>query len=110
MSKGEGKINKPQLLQSKFPKLHKKYVKHSSEWSQWGSISKETFYKRAVKLANSSVGDHVKGFISKDGWPFRFNTKTGEFLTIHPNGHIETFFRPKNGIEYYLKQIQNYGD
>ena len=77
---------------------------------KWGSISKEAFYKRAVNLADSPVGGHVRGFTSKQGWSFRFNSRTGEFLTTHPNGHIETFFRPKQGLDYYLKQVQLYGN
>jgi hypothetical protein len=74
------------------------------------TISKEAFFSRAVKLADSSVGGHIHGFTSKQGWIFRFNSKTGEFLTTHPQGHIETFFRPTNGMDYYLKQVQMYGN
>ena len=102
---GEG----TKLLESRFPKLAKKFSKHSKEWSKWGSMSQEAFYKRAVNLADSPVGGHVKGFTSKNGWSFRFNTKTGELLTIHPSGYIETFFRPEQGLDYYLKQVQLYG-
>lgn len=40
---------------------------------------------------------------------FQFNSKTGEFLTIHPKGYLETFFRPSQGMDYYLKQVQLYG-
>jgi len=108
--KGVGRsVNTTKLLQSKFPNLDKKYAKHSQEWSQWGTISREVFHKRAVDLANSPVDGYVKGFMSRNGWSFRFNTKTGEFLTIHPKGHIETFSRPEQGVDYYLKQVQLYG-
>ncbi|UGU17896.1 hypothetical protein LS482_08445 [Sinomicrobium kalidii] len=75
-----------------------------------GSISRQAFYKRAINLADSPVGGHIRGFTSKQGWTFRFNSRTGEFLTTHPNGHIETFFRPKQGLDYYLKQVQLYGN
>ncbi len=47
---------------------------------------------------------------SRQGWTFRFNSQTGEFLTMHPRGYIETFFRPKQGLNYYLKQLQRYGN
>ncbi|WP_439415072.1 hypothetical protein [Larkinella sp. GY13] len=67
------------------------------------------YYNRAVKLAESQVGGKIMGFTSKQGWTFRFNKVTGEFLTTHPNGHIETFFRPKSGIDYFLKQVKQYG-
>ncbi|WP_257667161.1 hypothetical protein [Parapedobacter tibetensis] len=97
------------MTAGRFPNLAKKFSKHADEWSQWGSISQKAFYNRAVKLADSPVGGHVREFTSKQGWNFRFNSKTGEFLTTHPKGHIETFFRPTNGMDYYLKQVQLYG-
>lgn len=97
------------LTAGRFPNLVKKFGKHAKEWSQWGSISKEAFYKRAVNLADSPIGGSIKGFTSKQGWVFKFNSQTGEFLTIHPKGHIETFFRPTKGMDYYLKQLQTYG-
>ena len=97
------------LPPDKFPKLSKKFSKHSGEWSQWGEFSEEIFYKRAVDLADSLGGGHIREFVSKKGWIFKFNSNTGEFLTIHPNGHIETFFRPEQGLDYYLKQVQIYG-
>lgn len=99
-----------QLLTSgRFSTLAKKFGKHADKWSQWGSISQKAFYNRTVKLADSPVGGHIQGFTSKQGWNFRFNSKTREFLTTHPNGHIETFFRPTNDMDYYLKQIKLYG-
>jgi RHS repeat-associated protein len=98
------------LTQGRFPNFAKKFTKHSGEWSQWGSISKNAFYNRAVKLADSPVGGSIRGFTSKQGYGFRFNTRTGEFLTTHPNGTIQTFFRPKQGLDYYLKQVQLYGN
>jgi hypothetical protein len=74
-----------------------------------GSISKTAYYNRAVSLSESQVGGKIMGFTSKQGWTFRFNSATGEFLTTHPKDYIETFFRPKGGINYYLKQVELYG-
>jgi len=94
----------------KFPKLDVKFSKHAMEWSQWGSISKAGYYSRAVSLAESNIGGRVLGFTSEAGTNFRFNTFTGEFLTVHPKGYIQTFFRPTNGMDYYLGQIAKYGN
>jgi len=94
---------------SRFPNIMKKFGKHSDEWSQWGTISKQAFYNRAINLADNQIGRNIYGFTSKQGWMFQFNSKTGEFLTIHPKGYLETFFRPSQGMDYYLKQVQLYG-
>ncbi|WP_024772822.1 hypothetical protein [Aquimarina macrocephali] len=98
------------LTQGRFPNFAAKFAKHSGEWSQWGAISKNAFYNRAIKLADSPVGGSISGFTSRQGYGFKFNNKTGEFLTTHPNGTIQTFFRPKQGLNYYLKQVQKYGN
>lgn len=95
---------------SRFSKFSRHFLKHSKDWSQWGSISKVAYYNRAVKLADASIGGKVVGFVSKQGWTFKYNKTTGEFLTTHPKGYIETFFRPKAGMDYYLKQLQLYGN
>lgn len=95
---------------SRFSKFSRHFLKHSKDWSQWGSISKVAYYNRAIKLADSNIGGKIVGFASKQGWTFKYNRATGEFLTIHPKGYIETFFRPKAGMDYYLKQLQLYGN
>lgn len=95
---------------SKFPRYNYKFGKHAVEWSQWGSISKTAYYNRAIRLAESQIGGKILGFTSKEGTIFRFNNATGEFVTKNPNGYIETFFRPTEGLTYYLKQVKLYGE
>jgi len=103
---------KEQLLlgAGKFPRIDYKFGKHAKEWSQWGSISKKAYYNRAVRLSENTIGGEIMGFTSPQGWNFRFNSATGEFLTTHPTGYIETFYRPTTGMNYYLNQISKYGN
>jgi hypothetical protein len=63
-----------------------------------------------LDLANSSIGSDILGFTSRDGWMFRMNAKTSEFLTMKPNGEIETFFRRlSDSSKYWAEQIAKYG-
>lgn len=94
----------------KFPRVDYKFGKHAGDWFQWGSISKPAYYNRAVRLSESPIGGKIMGFTSPQGWNFRFNSATGEFLTTHPTGYIETFYRPTGGMNYYLNQISKYGN
>jgi pyocin large subunit-like protein len=71
-------------------------------------MTKDIYLKRAKNLLNSDVGGDIDGFVSKDGWVFRYNKRTNEFATAKPDGTIETLFRPKEGMDYWNNQINTY--
>lgn len=70
------------------------------------SETKEAYRKRAKSLLNKKVGDDIAGFTSKEGWVFRYNKRTNEFVTAKPDGTTETLFRPKRGLGYYIDQVK----
>jgi hypothetical protein len=87
------------------PALDPKFNKHTGTWD-----SLHNYYKIAWKLEDSPVGGDIMGFESKQGWLFRFNKQTGEFLARHALDYVVTLFRPKEGLNYYLKQLELYGN
>lgn len=62
-----------------------------------------------ICLLNSEIGGSIRGFTSKSGYVFRYNTKTNEFATGKPDGTIETLFRPKEGLKYWYDQVKAFG-
>ncbi|WP_051051466.1 polymorphic toxin-type HINT domain-containing protein [Paenibacillus sonchi] len=94
-------------------KLDEHFTKHvvkKQEWADLGySLTKEGYFNRAKNLLNSSIGGDVRGFTSKNGYVFRYNSKTNEFATAKPDGTIETLFRPKDGMKYWEDQVKMYG-
>lgn len=89
-------------------KLERHFNKHKGDWG--GNMPSASAYQaRAKKLLNSDVGGDVKGFTSKDGWVFRYNSRTNEFTTAKPDGTIETLFRPGRGGDYWTDQVTKYG-
>ncbi|OPX41897.1 hypothetical protein CLHUN_42300 [Ruminiclostridium hungatei] len=64
------------------------------------------YFNKAKNLLNSSVKGDIDGFVSKEGWVFRYNKATNEFATAKPDGTIETLFRPAEGINYWKNQIE----
>lgn len=58
--------------------------------------------------SNSEINGNIDGFTSKDGWIFKYNKSTNEFATAKPDGTIETLFRPKDGVNYWMLQIEKY--
>ena len=93
----------------KFPKLDKKYGKHVLKRKEWGNlITKEEYAHRVKDLFHKPIGNNILGFTSKKGTLFKYNKLTNEFMTITPNGIIQTFYKPKEGLKYYLKQVTKY--
>jgi hypothetical protein len=87
------------------PALDPKFTKHTGTWD-----SLPNYYEIAWRLKNCPLGGDIMGFESKQGWLFRFNKQTGEFLARHALDYVVTLFRPKEGLKYYLKQLELYGN
>ena len=86
-----------------------KYADHYGRHGKdFGNISKGEYLQNARNLLNSKNGGSIQGFTTKDGWLFKYNTKTNEFAIGHPAGTISTYFKPDTGIEYWLKQINDF--
>jgi len=88
--------------------LSKHFLKHAAEWG--GKMTELNYLNKARSLLASKVGGNILGFTSKEGTIFRYNKVSNEFATMKPNGVIETLFRPKEGMKYYLEQVAKYGN
>jgi RHS repeat-associated protein len=90
-------------------KLEVHFTQHSKEWGP-GNITMASYEKRAYSLLSTNIGGDILGFTTKGGWVFRYNQRTNELATAKPDGTIETLFRPRRGMEYYLEQVERYGE
>ena len=63
---------------------------------------------RLEYLHYSPIDGEIDGFVSKNGFTFRYNKATNELATAKPDGTIETIFRPTDGLAYWLEQIRKY--
>ena len=50
----------------------------------------------------------IQSFVSNEGTYFRYDTATNEFGIINEYGGISTYFKPENGMAYWLEQIEKY--
>lgn len=92
-------------------KLEKHFNKHVLKKAEWGSntaMTMDEYLNRAKNLLNSPNNACIDGFVSQEGWLFKYNKITNEFATAKPDGTIETLFRPENGMQYWLDQIKKY--
>ncbi|WP_161787493.1 hypothetical protein [Endozoicomonas numazuensis] len=89
-------------------KLEKHFNKHQHKWKNGEITSLSEYQAKAEKLLNSNIGGDVKGFTNKDGWLFKYNSRTNEFSVAKPDGTIETLFKPDRGINYWYDQVKKY--
>jgi pyocin large subunit-like protein len=92
-------------------KLYEHYDKHVIQRAEWGPgapLTQEVYLQKARELLNSRIEGDIEGFVSKNGYTFRYNRATNELATAKPDGTIETIFRPKDGHVYWLEQIVKY--
>lgn len=88
---------------SRFSRFEYHFGKHAGEW---GAVTKNAYYKRALSLLDGSVGGNIQGFTNTAGYTFRINMRTGEFGVMRPNGVVETFYRRLNDpAKYWAEQV-----
>lgn len=107
-SKNDGIINNKEWLKSNFP-TEKKFNKHiEKHLGEYGDINPKEYLNIARKLLSESLSDDVEGFVSKEGFLFKYRKSTNDFAIGRADGKISTLFKPKEGYKYWLQQIQEY--
>jgi pyocin large subunit-like protein len=93
---------KPQFASEKHLDDH--YVKHVIRQKEFGSISKEEYLQRAQELVTSEPGGDILVKRRSNGDRLFYNQRTNEFAVLTENGIIRTFFKPRDGIDYFRRQ------
>lgn len=63
------------------------------------------YLRGAQHLANNRAGgDILRKIDPKDGIIRTYNKRTNEFVSIDPDGTIRTYFKPKEGFQYWERQ------
>lgn len=65
--------------------------------------SPESYRAHAIEFANRVDRENNVSYIRKNGQTVKFSKKTGEFAVIDKKGYVTTYYKPDNGIKYYLK-------
>lgn len=87
-------------------KLHKHYLKHGTYFGFFDDNDENMrlYEKLAIEFAKKEKTDTIEEFFNKNGFFFRYDSSTNEFLTMKPNGIIETYYKPDKGVEYWEEQ------
>jgi hypothetical protein len=94
-------LNKIGLNNFRSPELlAQHFEKHASEF---GYKTIDEYISGARSLVNSS--DSILTFTRTNGDQLFYNPVTNEFAALTSDGVIKTFFKPKDGMKYWLKLI-----
>lgn len=102
---GSDKIIDRKWLKANFS-TQKKYDRHiEKHLSEYGDITPEDYLNTARDLLAAPLSNDIEGFISKDGFTFKYRISTNDFAIGRADGKISTLFKPDNNIEYWKEQI-----
>ena len=73
-----------------------------------GYTSSEEYLRDARSFLEKEPNSTTQSFVSNEGTYFRYDTATNEFGIINKFGGISTYFKPDEGIIYWLDQIEKY--
>jgi len=87
--------------------LSKHFSDHAAEWGEKFKNSQQ-YLDAARRLLNTKAGGKIHEFIGKQGWFFKYNSATNEFVLVSNKGTLSTFFKPREGIAYWYDQIRKH--
>lgn len=78
------------------------FNKHGKEM---GCGTKASYEAHAVKFANTIDKKNIISYVQKNtGTTFKYNKKTNTLALISKDGYVITYYKPKGGLDYFLKQ------
>ena len=86
----------------------KKFEQHLKHLKEYDDITPDDYLNIARELLSQPLSKDVEGFISSEGWLFKYRKSTNDFAMGHPKGTISTLFKPELGYEYWLEQIETF--
>jgi hypothetical protein len=106
-SSASSSITRPDVGFASAEKLSEHYAKHGQEFH---SPSAGDYLRRAQELRDCRAGGDILEATRSDGTTCRFDRKTGAFIVFRSNGVIRTYFHPRDGENYYQRQLHRSHD
>jgi hypothetical protein len=83
--------------------LAKHFAEHALEWGN--ELTKAQYLAGARNLLTSPATGSIREFVREGGDILRYNVETNEFAVMSSSGVVRTYFRPTQGVQYWLNQI-----
>ncbi|MED4754544.1 PrsW family glutamic-type intramembrane protease [Brevibacillus choshinensis] len=76
--------------------------------SKHGYDSPEQYLQDARSFLEKPPTSTTQSFVSNEGTYFRYDSATNEFGIINQYGGVSTYYKPEDGMNYWLEQIKKY--
>ena len=87
----------------------KKFDKHiEKHLAEYVGVTPEGYLNIARNLLAAPLGEDIEGFISTEGFTFKYRKSTNDFVIGRKDGKIATLYKPINGYEQWLEEIKKY--
>ena len=73
-----------------------------------GFSSANDYAAHAVAFANRVDRQNHISYVRRTGQTVKYSKKTGEFVIVDKKGYVTTYFKPAEGLIYYLKDRRKY--
>ena len=86
-------------------KLNQHFLDHADDF---GLETADDYLDAARNFVTKEPTSTTQSFISEGGTYFRYDTATNEFGIVNQYGGISTYFKPVDGLDYWLEQVELY--
>ena len=105
----DARLQDAKWLKAEFPS-QAKFDKHIRDHlSAYDSFSRDRYLERARELLSARTGTDVEGFVSYDGWLYKYDHLENDFAIGRPDGKISTLFKPDDGLDYWIERKEEHG-
>jgi SPP1 gp7 family putative phage head morphogenesis protein len=80
------------------------FKKHGSDIDAKNSAE---YQEAALKFVNEASGKET--IVASDGVRRFYSLDTNEFASVYPDGTISTYYKPRQGLKYWKRQVEKYG-
>jgi len=75
--------------------------------ADFGYTTEQQYLNGARNFLEKPLTSTTQSFISNEGTYFRYDTATNEFGIINQYGGISTYYKPTDGINYWIEKVVN---
>ncbi len=77
---------------------------YNDHGSDFGVASARQYEEHAIHFANSVDRKNYESFIDNNGTTYKYSRTSNSLCLIKKNGIIISYYKPKGGRSYYLKE------
>lgn len=87
----------------------KKFDRHiRKHLEEYPGYSSQDYLNRARELLAANMSEQIEGFVDNDGFVYKYDKITDDFVVGHPGGSISTLYKPIEKYKYWQEERAKY--